>query len=135
MSANDTQVGGDHYKAAYQHWDFMLDTGAQCPVVYATKYVFRWRKKNGLQDLEKAIHCVKKALDVALPITCFTFAHKHDLDHFLQANDVDIDDGYIIRLIMLGQYEKAISAIKAMLWLEKEKAAEPTSHYVNQGAE
>lgn len=60
--ANQRQVGGTHYAAAYQHWDFVLD----CELGYlegcATKYVLRWRQKGGFQDLEKAIHYCEKML-------------------------------------------------------------------------
>lgn len=135
MSVNDTQVGGDHYRGTYQHWDFMLDIDAPCPIVYATKYVFRWRKKNGFQDLEKAIHCVEKAKEAKLYDTCYNDTQKDDMHRFLSSNNVESEDGHIIRLILLGCYDAAITAIQTMLWLEQNHAAEPTSHYVNQGAE
>lgn len=69
MSANSTQVGGDHYKAhgtaALQHWD-MVD---QLAIGYfqgnITKYLFRWRSKNGLQDLEKAGHYLQKYIEIS----------------------------------------------------------------------
>lgn len=135
MSANESQVGGDHYKGSYQHWDLMLDLKAQCPIVYATKYVYRWRKKNGFQDLRKALHCVEKAIEVELPATCASANDFNKLDHFLQSNEVDIDDGFILRLIVSGLYDAAYRAIQTMLWLEEAKTAEPTPAYVNQGAE
>jgi len=54
------QVGGDHYNAEYQHWDWSIDVGIG-PIEYAaTKYISRWRKKNGLQDVDKAISYMKK---------------------------------------------------------------------------
>ena len=61
MQANDMQVGGSHYSSGYQHWDFVHD--ALCGLYLEgqiTKYVARWRKKNGLQDLEKALHFAMK---------------------------------------------------------------------------
>lgn len=61
-TANDRQVGGDHYgKKDYQHWDFVTDVGMSYVPGCATKYVARWRDKNGVQDLEKALHYVDKA--------------------------------------------------------------------------
>ena len=54
------QVGGDHYNAEYQHWDWSIDVGIG-PIEYAaTKYISRWRKKNGLQDVDKAISYMQK---------------------------------------------------------------------------
>lgn len=62
MDVNSSQVGGDHYRSEYQHWDFAAD----CDLGYfesaCTKYVTRWRSKNGVVDLEKAIHYTKKLI-------------------------------------------------------------------------
>lgn len=65
MTANEKQVGGTHYKTAYEHWDLMLDFGygVSYLVGQATKYVTRWRKKNGLEDLLKALHFVNKLIE------------------------------------------------------------------------
>lgn len=62
--ANKTQVGGNHYRAEIQHWDFILDNfGPGYLIGCATKYLARWRKKNGLEDLEKARHYTVKLLE------------------------------------------------------------------------
>ena len=58
------QVGGDHYKADYQHWDWVAETGLGYLEGNATKYLARWRKKNGRQDLEKALSYIQKLLDI-----------------------------------------------------------------------
>lgn len=63
MSSNSTQVGGTHYKVAYQHWDYVLDNQIPYLEANATKYITRWRKKNGLEDLRKARHYVEKLLE------------------------------------------------------------------------
>lgn len=61
MDANSTQVAGTHYASEYQHWDFVLNgLGGRYFEGQVTKYVFRWRKKNGIQDLEKALHFLAK---------------------------------------------------------------------------
>jgi hypothetical protein len=60
-SANETQVGGDHYKIGYEHWDFTIEALENRYLEGSiTKYVSRHRKKNGVQDLKKAQHFVKK---------------------------------------------------------------------------
>jgi len=61
-SANDRQVGGKHYASAYQHWDFVLDAKLGYFEGQITKYLSRHRKKNGLQDAEKALHFAEKLL-------------------------------------------------------------------------
>lgn len=64
MSVNDQQVGGNHYKSSFQHWDFVEDNGIGYLEGCATKYVTRHRKKNGTQDLEKANHYVDKLISL-----------------------------------------------------------------------
>lgn len=64
-SANEMQVGGDHYKAGYQHWDMITDFHIGYLEGCATKYLTRWRKKNGLEDLKKALHFTQKLIEKA----------------------------------------------------------------------
>lgn len=63
--ANDIQVGGNHYASEYQHWDWAINVGMGYLESAATKYVLRWRKKNGKEDLGKARHYVQKLIEVA----------------------------------------------------------------------
>lgn len=63
--ANDIQVGGGHYKSEYQHWDFVADVlEGRYMEGQITKYVSRWTKKNGMQDLQKAEHFLRKLLEL-----------------------------------------------------------------------
>ena len=65
MNANDYQVGGNHYRATVGHWDYtMRCLGGRYLEGQITRYVTRWRKKNGLQDLEKALHYLQKLREV-----------------------------------------------------------------------
>lgn len=63
MNANDNQVGGTHYAAGYQHWDFVENLKLPYLLAQITRYVTRWKKKNGLEDLRKAQHYVQKERD------------------------------------------------------------------------
>ncbi|MCC8175137.1 MAG: DUF3310 domain-containing protein [Bacteroidales bacterium] len=52
-----TQIGGDHYtRLAIQPIDFILGNNLGFCEGNVIKYVCRHRRKNGRQDLEKAIH-------------------------------------------------------------------------------
>lgn len=66
MSANDKQVGGNHYnKDGEQHWDRMWRLyGRGYFVGCATKYIERYHLKNGIQDLEKARHFIDKLIEL-----------------------------------------------------------------------
>lgn len=63
---NSSQIGGQHYRLnpAYQHWDLVVDTNMGYFEGQITKYVTRWRRKNGVQDLKKAIHYINKLISL-----------------------------------------------------------------------
>lgn len=63
-SANDTQVGGQHYRTDIQHWDYVVANKLDYFQGQITKYVTRWKKKNGLDDLRKAQHFLEKYIEV-----------------------------------------------------------------------
>ena len=67
-NANLTQIGGKHYKTQYEHWDFVLMVGMGYLEGCTTKYVARHRKKNGLEDLEKALHYLDKLIETPVDI-------------------------------------------------------------------
>lgn len=65
-SANDVQIGGDHYKQfkGMEPWDVITGWNLGYLDGTALKYIARWKHKNGIQDLEKAIHFLQKAIEV-----------------------------------------------------------------------
>lgn len=65
MSANEQQVGGDHYKdRTIQPWDFIVSNGLGFLEGNIIKYVSRHKKKAGVQDLLKAKHYLEKLIEV-----------------------------------------------------------------------
>ena len=50
------QVGGEHYKSAYQPIVLMEKVHMFPSCANVLKYVFRHKQKNGKQDLQKALH-------------------------------------------------------------------------------
>lgn len=65
-SANDVQIGGDHYKQfkGMEPWDVITGWNLGYLDGTALKYIARWKHKNGVQDLEKAVHFLQKAIEV-----------------------------------------------------------------------
>ena len=63
MSANDKQINGDHYQGTVQTWDYILAHDLGFLEGNIVKYVTRFRKKNGVQDLEKAQHYLQKLIE------------------------------------------------------------------------
>lgn len=69
-NANDYQVGGNHYRAGVQHWDYVVTNDIPYLEAQVIKYLARWRKKSGPQDLFKARHFLQKVFEVnGLPWT------------------------------------------------------------------
>lgn len=65
-TANERQVGGSHYREAgkIQHWDVAALLDLDYYQGQITKYVCRWKRKGGLQDLEKARHFLDKYIEL-----------------------------------------------------------------------
>ena len=64
-NANDVQVGGSHYQTPIQTWDYIAANGIGYFEGNIIKYVSRWEKKGGVQDLEKARHYLDKLIELA----------------------------------------------------------------------
>lgn len=63
--ANAIQHGGTHYKdQTIQPWDFIAQNNLGFLEGNVVKYVSRWKKKNGLEDLKKAQHYLEKLIEL-----------------------------------------------------------------------
>lgn len=61
---NEKQVGGTHYKTAIQPWDYIAVNNIGYFEGNVIKYVSRWRQKNGVEDLKKAVHYLQKLIEL-----------------------------------------------------------------------
>ncbi len=95
--ANEKQVAGTHYRAAYQHWDWVTDISLSYLPSQVTKYLIRWKKKNGVQDLEKAKHFLDKYIEVR---TNEMALRASATNRFLNENGVDYTERDIICRLM-----------------------------------
>lgn len=108
-NANTQQVGGGHYKGTtYQHWDFVrIALAGRYLEGNITKYITRWRKKNGLQDLEKARHYLTKLIEEFNLGNVSPMANYYRVDmtpqqtweHFCDVNGVDVAERMVVQLI------------------------------------
>jgi hypothetical protein len=70
MSANDTQIGGDHYTSkAIQPWAAMeawmsKEAFEGFLTGNSLKYLARWKDKGGVDDLRKAKHYIEKLIEL-----------------------------------------------------------------------
>lgn len=87
------QEGGDHYQSEYQHWSWVTDIGMTYLPATATKYLTRWRKKNGLQDLMKAQTYLDKLIVDWNTVFQFTVEPPENIDElnarFVKSNELD----------------------------------------------
>lgn len=91
--ANNKQIAGDHYKSSIQHWDYVIANDLDYFQAQITKYVTRWKKKNGITDLEKALHFLEKYVEVekaTKPSKSNNFAHTIPHADALQQQYLDI---------------------------------------------
>lgn len=65
MSSLDIQVGGGHYKSLkIQPVEYMYHNNMPYIEGAVVKYVTRWRDKNGVEDLKKAIHFLELLIEL-----------------------------------------------------------------------
>ena len=65
MSALDTQIAGNHYKElAIQPVQYIHANGIGYFEGCVIKYVSRWKNKNGITDLKKAIHFLELLIEL-----------------------------------------------------------------------
>ena len=88
MSANERQIGGDHYKkGGEEHWDRQWRLyGRGYFVGCITKYVERYHDKNGIQDLEKAKHFLDKLIELEITVI------EADCEKMLSRRTVSVTD-------------------------------------------
>ena len=64
MKSKDKQIGGNHYQGyKIQPIDFVMHNKLDYLQGCVVKYVTRFRDKNGVEDLEKAKHCIDLLID------------------------------------------------------------------------
>ena len=65
FNANAIQHGGTHYKdKAVQVWDYIAANNLGYFEGNIVKYVSRWKDKNGVEDLKKAMHYLQKLIEL-----------------------------------------------------------------------
>jgi hypothetical protein len=123
MTANQKQVGGIHYKADYQHWDFVIITGMGYLEGCSTKYVTRWRKAKGIEDLLKGQHYLEKLIEsydiYNIPELRMDGARlKEETDKFAKANNlIQMERDFIYLLCSFQSREDLVEAMALLVWI------------------
>ena len=87
------EIGGTHYKSAYQPIELMERVKMYACCSYIFKYVYRHKDKGKKQDLEKALHCCELMETLGMNWYEGTCVYSYDKDKsldefnkFVQAN-------------------------------------------------
>lgn len=148
--ANKTQIGGGHYKGTgYEHWDFVIfRLDGRYLEGCITKYVARHRKKNGLQDVQKARHYTAKLIELynsgfvaGMPYEDKTAnVGAYSTRNFLDKNGLDDTERRIIAGLTTWRCRIDLNAIARLIdelieeyEAAEREAAEANAAYTNQG--
>lgn len=114
--ANERQVAGEHYKAKYQHWDWVVQTQLPYLPAQVSKYLTRWKKKNGLQDLEKAKHFLDKFIEEESARKSLAL---DNTEKFTADNEVGAVERTIIHNLMIYHMSKISILEEAAYFLQR----------------
>jgi hypothetical protein len=134
--ANEYQIGGDHYRLqSYQHWDMVYDTRLNYFLSCATKYLSRYHRKNGVEDLRKAKHFLEKYDKPRFWDTIRRHLHwrKHEQWlNSLQFEGMTDTEKHYTRNAIYATLQVDTQA--AICWIDQllDLYCEPTSRYTNQ---
>lgn len=138
MNANARQVAGTHYKTDYQHWDMVADLGLGYFDGQITKYLSRHHKKNGLQDVEKALHFTEKLLELVIqhkvrrthpPIAPYM---RDRIKLFCRINGLPPREASLMELVCDWNTIADLRALRVEIRRVMDQYCEATPGYVNQ---
>lgn len=124
MEANEYQIGGKHYQGNYQHWDFVCDVQLHYLLGCATKYISRFRNKNGIEDLRKSLHYISKAREKGIYpnryLGCTISRRKIEAAWIRFSESHQVPESGILMLIFQGEYDEATRIIDSLIFSMEE---------------
>lgn len=114
MSANERQVGGDHYKSRFQHWDLVESLKLPYLPAQITRYIGRWRSKNGVEDIEKSLHYIQKYMENE---TIRRANHRSLMEKFIFENRLQEHERIVFNMLInyqLGDEDRLLEAHTAI---------------------
>lgn len=138
MAANDRQVGGTHYRrGSIGHWDVCAGFGIGYLEGCSSKYLIRWRDKNGLEDLHKSDHFLEKLIEmVEVGAIQKNYARivPRILNKFYEEAKIPYPESLVVDTLFrwknTGDLKNAQRVLRDFI---AEQEAGPTAGYVNQG--
>ena len=142
--ANKIQVGGNHYRATdgLQHWDMIDEYEVGYFEGCASKYVTRWEKKGGLEDLRKAAHYLRKLYERRAEASFVDQLRRRPevpvsvITRFAEANGCSLSELRILTYILSWESTQTIDLarreIERLIAERSDDGAEAGAGYVNQ---
>lgn len=140
MSANEKQVAGAHYATGgVQHWDFVVRVlNGRYLEGNITKYVARCYKKNGIVDVNKALHYCDKLAElyqagIAHPSKPLEKCRIVVMNAFMEDADLDYWQRRVMGLAATWRVAQDLRILRACIGrvMETAQAAEPDRAYVD----
>jgi hypothetical protein len=105
-----------YYQSTYMHWDFAVKVGLGYLDGCSTKYVTRWRGKEGLKDLHKAWNYLEKLIEIA----DYNIKRKNvdidvELQRFVEANGLTFLEHQYIFILCTYRSETALKSARQIL--------------------
>lgn len=140
---NEIQIAGTHYRTSFQHWDFAaMHFGPGYFKGQVTKYVTRWRKKNGITDLEKARHFLEKMISINWQDMNWPL-HRPcpiDIPSYVRTNGLTPLEESVVFLVTIAQdvagLHRALEKLNDLILVaavEEDTRGEAGPSYTNQG--
>ncbi len=130
LNVNDIQIGGDHYKSEYQHWDMIEEHGIGYLEAAASKYVCRWRDKGTpVNDLTKALHYTEKLISLHSQgkRQARGTVPRADLIRFSELNNLTLlEQSAVMWLVQWFSHADLVMAREAIVLLLQEATAGPS---------
>lgn len=115
MSELDHQVGGTHYKdMQYQPFQLIERTGVDFFCGNVIKYVSRYKNKNGVEDLQKALHYIKYMDEKGIEQRV-AYDWEHEVENYCLSNRFSKKVMYAIKFTISGYYDSAIAHVNALI--------------------
>jgi hypothetical protein len=122
MNCDDHQVGGDHYRSSYDPWNLTVDLFNGCYFLGSVnKYVTRWRKKGGVEDLRKAQHYLAKVIALYAagrldpPLLLSEAGATAIMRQYALANQLSMAESCVLSALALGKFDYAAKELATLI--------------------
>lgn len=120
------QVGGQHYaKMLYQPITFIIKLHLSFSQGCIVKYISRYRYKNGLEDLKKAVHYCQlgdelkdRSIFVKMLLLINRKFVKREITKYIKCNGLEGYAGFCIEHTIFGNFKEAESDIRSLIAVE-----------------